>query len=123
RAQTVAWCNGLGYRIPWIRDLTNAKCGANWSFPCVNGIDGGKPSSGHRSSQRQIGAGFFAEWGHVEEKGALDLYVGSNFIHYNYWTADATGLRVKPVFTVSASSGEVIHANWFPNANVLCITP
>ncbi|MCO6556802.1 MAG: hypothetical protein J6577_06170, partial [Gilliamella sp.] len=69
------WCNSLGYRMPRVRDLTNAKCGVRGNFPCINGVDGAKPSSGNWVYQRQIGAGFFTEWGCMPD--------------YNYPNADA----------------------------------
>ncbi|MWN90262.1 hypothetical protein GQ597_06060 [Gilliamella sp. Pra-s65] len=82
----LAWCNSLGYRIPRVRDLTNAKCGVNNSeFPCVNGIDGATPSSLGSDYQRHIGAGFFTEWGY------MDHYADAGFVYFYYWTSDAAG--------------------------------
>ena len=61
-----SWCSNIGggYRMPQVKDLTNAKCGVdNYYFPCVNGIDGATPSSSKNNYQRNIGAGLFTEWG------------------------------------------------------------
>jgi hypothetical protein len=75
----LAWCNGLGYRMSRIRDLTNAKCGVHFSFPCINGVDGATPSSGHYQYQRRIGAGFFTAWGDMLG------YTDTGFKGYGGW--------------------------------------
>uniref|UniRef100_UPI001ABF3AAF hypothetical protein n=1 Tax=Gilliamella bombi TaxID=1908521 RepID=UPI001ABF3AAF len=78
-------CNSLGYRLSKVSDLTNAKCGVDTFFPCVNGIDGAAPSSSGNHYQRHIGAGFFTEWGN------MGYYTDAGFVSNNYWTSDATG--------------------------------
>ncbi|OCG42271.1 hypothetical protein A9G29_00035 [Gilliamella sp. Fer2-1] len=60
-----SWCSSLGYRLSRVRDLTNAKCGKDKWFPCLEGIEGATPSSSGNYSQRQIGAGFLPEWGYL----------------------------------------------------------
>jgi hypothetical protein len=85
----LAWCNSLGYRIPRIRDLTNAKCGGDInSFPCINNIDGATPSSGGNHYQRNIGAGFFTEW------GSMHYYTDAGFVFNGYWTSDTTDIGI-----------------------------
>jgi hypothetical protein len=80
-----SWCNSIGYRLPRISDLTNAKCGVDKnSFPCVESIDGAKPSSTGNYSKRRIGAGFFTEWGSVFEYTDADL-------GFDHWTSDIMG--------------------------------
>ncbi|OCG41786.1 hypothetical protein [Gilliamella sp. Bif1-4] len=95
----LAWCNSLGYRMPRVRDLTNAKCGVNFNFPCINGVDGATPSSVHREYQRQIGAGFFTEWGYMH------YYRDAGFVPYNYWTSDAVGSFQFDVYSYSGLVG------------------
>ncbi|MWN05489.1 hypothetical protein [Gilliamella sp. Pas-s95] len=109
-----AWCNSLGYRMPHIKDLTNAKCGIHFNFRCVDGIDGATPSSSHNFYQRQIGAGFFTEW------GQLISYSGPGFGRYENWTSDASGNQW---FSVSPIDGKVLLD--FPEIrnNVVCTVP
>lgn len=78
-----AWCNGLGYRLPRVKDLTNTKCNSHHWFPCINasGANGASPLSSHSRFQRQIGAGFFTEWGECRYSG-LGFYCGE------LWTSD-----------------------------------
>jgi hypothetical protein len=114
----LAWCNSLGYRMPKVKDLTNAKCGKHMFFPCRNGIDGAKPSSGESSLQRRIGAGFFTEWGYMQD------YYGANFSFLYYWTSDgieADRLR----YNVYAGGGHVNIPGESPNThfNAVCTTP
>ncbi|WP_160432484.1 hypothetical protein, partial [Gilliamella sp. Pas-s25] len=49
-SDTVAWCGGLGYRVPQVKELTNAVCG---SFYRCQGAVGATPPSmkGNLSSQ------------------------------------------------------------------------
>ncbi|MWN32955.1 MULTISPECIES: hypothetical protein, partial [unclassified Gilliamella] len=112
-AQT-AWCNSLGYRMPRVRDLTNAKCGVDSSFPCRNGIDGAAPSSSDNHYQRHIGAGFFTEWGYMVGY----LYLG--FYDRGYWTSDAAGSEL---FRVLSSTGYVSSYTANYSYGVVCTTP
>ena len=57
-----SWCNSVGYRVPQVKDLTNAVCAGLLGENCKGAI-GAKPSSKNNVYERQIGAGFFAEWG------------------------------------------------------------
>lgn len=62
-----AWCNSAGYRLPLVKDLTNAISDPN--SPIENqGFVSGKPESHGNYFERQIGAGFMSEW------GILDFY-------------------------------------------------
>ena len=79
-----SWCNKIGgYRMPKVRDLTNANC--------RGGCQSATPSSPDNSFRRHIGAGFFTEW------GKMNYYRGANFdfnsnptsgIVAIYWTSD-----------------------------------
>ncbi|OTQ53070.1 hypothetical protein [Gilliamella apis] len=72
-----SWCNKIGgYRMPKVRDLTNANC-QGW---CQSAT----PSSPDNEYRRHIGGGFFTEWGPVSH------YTGSSF-HITggyYWTGE-----------------------------------
>ncbi|MWN32199.1 MULTISPECIES: hypothetical protein [unclassified Gilliamella] len=94
------WCNRLGYRLARVRYLTNAKCGVDSSFPCVNSIDGVSPRSSGNHYQRHIGAGFFTEW------GSMGNYAGTGFINYSYWTRDARDSTHR--FLVNSYKGGVV---------------
>ncbi|OCG36257.1 hypothetical protein [Gilliamella sp. Gris3-2] len=82
----LAWCNSLGYRMPRVRDLTNAVCSGWGSGSHCQGAVGATPSSSGNHYKRHIGAGFFAEWGPVHS------YTDAGFVPYFYWTSDATGI-------------------------------
>ncbi|PXY93139.1 hypothetical protein [Gilliamella apis] len=87
-----SWCNKIGgYRLPNVRDLTNATCRGSRSGTWCQGAEGATPSSPYNEAQRHIGAGFFTEWGYMCH------YRGANFpcsdripggVHFNYWTQD-----------------------------------
>ena len=100
-------CNSFGYRLPKIRDLTNARCvylpGTLGGTGC-RGAVGATPSSPTNISRRHIGAGFITEW------GRLDRYPDANFNTQHffrtvYWTQDrAAGGRF---FLVYSWEGEI----------------
>ncbi|WP_176713248.1 hypothetical protein [Gilliamella sp. Imp1-1] len=81
----LAWCNSLGYRMPRVRDLTNAVCSGWGSTSMCQGAVGAKPSSSGNHYQRHIGAGFFTEW------GPMELFTDAGFVYGVFWTSDATG--------------------------------
>ncbi|MWN32959.1 MULTISPECIES: hypothetical protein, partial [unclassified Gilliamella] len=113
-----AWCNSLGYRMVRIRDLTNAKCGVDNRFPCVNSIDGAAPSSSGDRYQRNIGAGFFTEW------GSMPYYADAGFVNDNfssYWTSDARGSGNE--FDVHSYEGLVGSASARDSRYGLCTAP
>ncbi|WP_218059398.1 hypothetical protein [Gilliamella sp. Bim1-2] len=106
-AQT-AWCNSLGYRMPAVSDLTNAVRRA--SPP----ISGAAPSSSDNNYQRHIGAGFFTEW------GSMDNYTDAGFVYNNYWTSDATGSYQ---FTVYSYFGYVYNDSASYSTYAVCTAP
>ena len=94
------WCNSLGYRMPRVRDLTNAVCSGRGSGSWCQGAVGATPSSSGNHYQRHIGAGFFTEW------GSLGLYLtDTRFIDHVYLTSDASGSNQ---LRVAVSSGAVL---------------
>ncbi|MCO6550597.1 MAG: hypothetical protein J6580_07935 [Gilliamella sp.] len=83
------WCSSLGYRMPQIKDLTNAVCvdhnpySSDPSYSkCKNAVTiDAKLSSGNRFYQRRIGAGFFTEWGIIDTFFIPDAgFVGSAYL-------------------------------------------
>ena len=69
---TSSWCTNIGYRLPLIKDLTNAVRGGD--------ISGATPASTNDYYQRNIGAGFLTEW------GGLDNYLLVS-IGYYFWAS------------------------------------
>lgn len=95
---TLSWCNSLGYRVPKVKDLTNASCQGSNSCTECDGSVGATPFSPDNFHQRHIGAGFFSEW------SDLSRYSGANFDYGEVWTSDANGSNR---FTVNSILGSV----------------
>ncbi|WP_085164976.1 hypothetical protein [Gilliamella bombi] len=66
------WCNSLGYRPPQVRNLTNSN---------YNNL-GAAPSSSDNHYQRNIGAGFFTEW------GSMQYYADVGFVNDAYFSSE-----------------------------------
>ncbi|MCX8661479.1 hypothetical protein J3T98_10975 [Gilliamella sp. B2772] len=66
-----SWCNKIGYRMPTVKDLTNAT---------RHEVTGATPSSPDDHYQRRIGASFIAEWGN------LNKYEKAGFGTNRFWT-------------------------------------
>ncbi|OTQ67265.1 hypothetical protein B6D17_11230, partial [Gilliamella apis] len=64
-----SWCNKIGYRLPKVRDLTNASCQPRRgeSQDVCQGVESATPSSPDNSSRRHIGGGLFSEWGNMSD--------------------------------------------------------
>jgi hypothetical protein len=93
-----SWCNSIGYQMPRVRDLTNARCtGINSGYLCQGSV-GALPSSSGNHYQRRIGSGFFTEWGYMR------TYTGANFDNFYYWTGDVIGYNQ---FEVSSHNGRI----------------
>jgi len=101
-----SWCNKIGgYRVPKVKDLTNASCQGLFSDPRCQGAVGATPSSPQNTYMRHIGGGLFSEWGMVE------YYPGANFPRNNYynpqyWTQDRAGSS-QDFFMVNSAFGSV----------------
>ena len=80
---TVSWCNSIGYRMPSVKDLTNAFC-RDTDLECQGAV-GATPSSSDNHYMRHIDAGLFTEWGYMED------YSGVGFYRYWYWASDPVG--------------------------------
>ncbi|MWP46316.1 hypothetical protein [Gilliamella sp. Pas-s27] len=111
-----AWCNSLGYRLPRVSDLTNAKCGVDRYFPCVNGIDGATPSSLGNYYMRHIGAGFFTEWGAMYHYADAGFSTGA----YKNWSSNATG---SDQFRIDPYNGDVDSKRSSNSNFAVCTTP
>ncbi|OCL24895.1 hypothetical protein A9G07_00275 [Gilliamella sp. wkB72] len=92
---TLSWCNSIGYRLPKVKDLTNASCRGNHSGTFCQGSVGATPSAPHNDYMRHIGSGFFTEWGRMVD------YSGVGFNRYWYWTSGSNQ------FLVGTDSGYV----------------
>ncbi|OTQ72032.1 hypothetical protein B6D17_02985 [Gilliamella apis] len=97
------WCNKIGgYRVPRVKDLTNATCPRGYPPYSCQGAEGATPSSPYNRYLRQIGAGFFTEWGKMID------YDGANF-NINYYTQDrVVGSSPQKNFIIDSRDGEVI---------------
>ncbi|OCL22119.1 hypothetical protein A9G07_08445 [Gilliamella sp. wkB72] len=111
----LSWCSRIGYRVPKVKDLTNASCRGSHSGTRCQGSVGATPSSPYNYYQRRIGSGFFTEWGYMED------YSGVGFKRAFYWTSDPHG---REQFTVSSNDGFV---EWNSDTNYyisgLCVYP
>ncbi|MFQ0971623.1 hypothetical protein [Gilliamella sp. BG1] len=106
----LSWCDLLGYQMPQVKELTNAKCGVNPYFPCINGIDGAIPSSYTEYYQRRIDAGFFTEWGDMLH------YPDAGFSGFYYWSRDSS-------FFVNEAFGDVTGLSISARTYAVCSTP
>ncbi|OTQ72666.1 hypothetical protein [Gilliamella apis] len=119
-----SWCNSFGYRVPKVKDLTNATCQGEGSNAYCQGAVGATPSSPDRFLRRHIGAGFFTEW------GDMYIYANANFPQYGsdgwfrYWTQDRVGSTQK-FYSVYADDGHVFSDNGNIDNKVggLCVYP
>ncbi|MCX8675985.1 hypothetical protein J3U16_11870, partial [Gilliamella sp. B3023] len=96
-SDALSWCNSLGYRVPRVRDLTNASCrGSNTGNKCRGSV-GATPSSPGNYYQRRIGSGLVTEWGNMVGYSGVGL-------SSTYWTRDSDGSNQ---FIVSTDHGPV----------------
>ncbi|PXY93941.1 hypothetical protein DKK77_04870 [Gilliamella apis] len=110
-SNTESWCNKIGgYRLPKVRDLTNASCNGSPSprIPdyCrgyeseINALTA-TPSSPDRATRRHIGGGLFSEWGWIYyyRDRDSDAYLFDG----NYWMQDRVGSRFLEVETLDGN--------------------
>ncbi|OCF98702.1 hypothetical protein [Gilliamella apicola] len=118
-----SWCNKIGgYRVPNVRDLTNASCRQSNIGVCENYANEinaltATPSAPVNLFMRHIGGGLFSEWGMVED------YVGINFpLHHFYcWTQDRSGSS--QMFFAVNSTGIVYNKAYTDSIFGLCVYP
>ncbi|MCX8671165.1 hypothetical protein J3U22_11460 [Gilliamella sp. B2865] len=107
-SNTLSWCNSLGYRLPKVKDLTNASCPNN-HFDCRGSVTA-TPSSPGNWYMRHIGSGFFTEWGDMR-------YYSVGFSpNYAYWASDQ-------YFVVGHDWGNVVSKNSYETWSTLCAHP
>ncbi|MCX8593901.1 hypothetical protein [Gilliamella sp. B3367] len=106
----LSWCNSLGYRMPRVKDLTNAV-----RTDAV--IPSATPSSPDNHYQRRIGAGFITEWGNLYDYPEF----GIGTVRYMwFWTDDKVG----PSPVVVIEDGAVVWGGSFNVAShELCVYP
>lgn len=116
-ANTLSWCKRIGYKVPKVKDLTNAFCAENSTLnnECRGSV-GATPSSIDNYYQRIIGAGFFTEW------GLMKNYSQANFSFKNYWTVDTNPTYNQP-FVVGSYYGNTLFVDRSRNYNGLCVSP
>ena len=114
-----SWCNKIGgYRVPKVRDLTNASCRQSNTGACENYANEinaltATPSSPENRARYHIGTGLLPEWGSVGHYNA-ELYGGDR-----YWTSDKSpnvGFFVVDTFTGSVTSSN-------SEAYAVCVYP
>lgn len=106
-----SWCSGIGYRLPLVRELTNAICTASY----CQGAIGATPQSTANNYQRYIGAGFATEWGMIE------VYTGAGFPDHDYWTSEIKNDGRS--FVVYPHSGLIDDANPNFERSGVCVYP
>ncbi|OTQ52698.1 hypothetical protein B6C96_02310 [Gilliamella apis] len=118
-----SWCNKIGgYRVPKVRDLTNASClneatlGACRNYANEVNALGGTNLSKYNYQMRNIGGGFFAEWGHMFN------YAGANF-ERTYWTQDRGGSSGQTYFVVLSEDGRISFREHGALSYGLCVYP
>ncbi|MBI0155407.1 hypothetical protein [Gilliamella sp. W8128] len=110
-SNTESWCNKIGgYRVPKVKDLTNASCKGEPrpeapAYYCrgyeseINALTA-TPSSPDNTTRRHIGGGFLSEWGslpYYRDRG-VDFCPGCI-----YWTQDRVGSSFLLVGTLRGS--------------------
>ena len=100
--EQISWCRSIGYRMPEIKDLTNAVRGDK---------SGATPASPGNYFQRRIGAGFFTEWGGVSE------YTDAGFTLSPSWVSDEKG------YLVYADGGSIAYWGTNHTSSVTCVSP
>ncbi|MBI0155198.1 hypothetical protein [Gilliamella sp. W8128] len=118
-----SWCNKIGgYRLPKLKDLTNASCRQSNTGACENYANEmnaltATPSSFANIFLRYIGAGFFTEWGRMPD------YTGTNFVRREYLTSDKSSSN-NQFFAVSGFDASVYNMVYTTGKTYgLCVYP
>ncbi|OTQ81310.1 hypothetical protein [Gilliamella apis] len=114
---TLSWCSNIGYRLPQIKDLTNAICAGPWWDEECQGSVSATPSSNGNNFQRVIGGGFFSEW------GQMDKYISSFYDNHNYWTLDFVETDRLSHFSVHSNNGHIARHKNEVVLRGMCTTP
>ena len=100
--EQISWCRNIGYRMPEIKDLTNA---------VREDKSGATPASQGNYFQRRIGAGFFPEWGKVTK------YTDAGFSGAPSWVSDKKG------YLVDETMGSILYWGINQRSTVICVSP
>ena len=118
-SSTSSWCANIGYRMPNVRDLTNASCqGVNSGSHCEGSVSA-TPSSPNDFYQRHIGAGLFTEWGYMNDYSGARFNV-SGGQGAGYWTIDR---RNSSIFVVGSNDGHIGRNRLDGIGSGLCVYP
>ncbi|OTQ72668.1 hypothetical protein B6C90_10905 [Gilliamella apis] len=122
---SAAWCSGKGYRLPKVKDLTNAVCNNGDRSGCMQ-YDrnnrpvrpvGATPSARGNKYMRHIGAGFFSEWGKMS-----DYITDGNYFDDGYYdTCDYSTPGY--LFIVQVDKGDVFNSYSHGNDAMFCVYP
>ena len=107
----VLWCNGLGYQVAQVKDLSNASCRGLESGDWCTGLVGATPSSPNNLYQRYIGGGLNSEW------GTMGYYLDSRFYGHLYWTGTLNNDR--NTYLISLNNGSVYRHS--SSGNAVCV--
>ena len=102
RGRVSSWCYSLGYRLVDVQDVTNA---SPWT------------SQGSNYAKRQIGGGFFAEWGN------MGYYTGAKFRDGGYWTNSRFNNSISMFYVVSGNGGRLGRTYADQSYSPLCVYP
>ncbi|WP_133053375.1 hypothetical protein [Gilliamella apis] len=119
---TSTWCTKVGYRMPTVKDLTNASCkgeGVGNPYYCEGSV-GATPSAPNNYYTRHIGAGFFSEWGKMQDYSGGDFHGGRNYDDAYYWTSDRSPHNA--FFVVNSNTG-AISVNMYSERYGVCVYP
>ena len=120
---TSTWCTKVGYRMPTVKDLTNASCkgeGVGNPYHCEGSV-GATPSAPNNYYTRHIGAGFFSEWGKMQDYSGGDFHGGLTHGDTYYWTSDISPHPYR-IFVVDSSTGG-IGLNMYSEHYGVCVYP
>ena len=122
-----SFCNRIGYRVPNVKDLTNASCkdrdGREGICPEV--VGGGRPLPPNDNlARRHIGGGLFSEWGRI------GFYVGSGFHGYTifpsgYFVQGIVVVEGRRFFHTVNIDGGTIYRNRYDGETAfgICVYP
>ncbi|OTQ34028.1 hypothetical protein, partial [Gilliamella apis] len=129
-SNTESWCNKIGgYRVPKVKDLTNASCKGEPgpevpAYYCrgyeseINALTA-TPSSPDNTTRRHIGGGFLSEWGWMSD---YSRDRGANFcLGCIYWTQDRVGSSFLLVGTLKGSIS--VQGDNQETSSGLCVYP
>ncbi|OTQ54067.1 hypothetical protein [Gilliamella apis] len=119
RSSISSFCNRISYRLPKVKDLTNATCRWAGDRPelCEDFVEA-TPASPDNYFRRHIGGGFLAEWGDMREYSREAIFPNYHDIRMIcFWTSESAQMQMTPsrgyyvVNEVTGSAGFVYNDN------------